>query len=233
MIQKTLKTTAGKLQVSIPAHLSELKLGQLMAMQSAEHLSDLQAIHILSGIPLATLQNVQTFDELQVFNQQVLALATEIGQLYNSDQLPKAVTFNLNDKPAKVKVIDNLSVEPAGAFMAAREVIAEEINTHIKQHGEEHWQENFNPSLKACSQVLAHYFYCRVTGKPYNEYEAEAFIAQVEQLPVTDALPVAKYFFLSYPNLSKPKTGFWPRLQRRLKSGRVFNRSKSSGISTP
>lgn len=230
MIQKTLRTTTGKLLVTIPTQLSELKLGQLIALQATEQLSDLQAIHILSGIPLNALQNVRSFDELQVFNQQVLALAQQISHLYNSDKLPQTVTFTPGAQPVKVKVVNNLSVEPAGAFMAARELIAEEINQHIQQHGEEHWQENFNPSLKACSQVLAHYFYCRVMGKPYNEYEAEAFTNQVEQLPVTDALPIAKYFFLSYPNLSKPKTGFWPRLLQRLKSGPALERSNGSGI---
>jgi hypothetical protein len=51
MIQKTLKTLTGKIAVTIPGTLQELKLGQLMAMQAAEHLDDLQAIHINAGNP--------------------------------------------------------------------------------------------------------------------------------------------------------------------------------------
>ncbi len=215
MIHKTLKTTTGKLPVSIPTLLSELKLGQLMALQAAEQLSDLEAIHILSGQPLEALQQVCSFEELQVFNQQVLQLAQQITHLYNSDRLPETVTFTISQKPVKVRVKRNLSVEPAGAFMAAREVIAGEIKRHIQQHGEAGWQQHFNPSLKACSQVLAQYFYVPVSGQAYNEYEAEAFTAQIEQLPVTEALPIAKCFFLRYPNLSKPRTGFWARLLQR------------------
>jgi hypothetical protein len=230
MIQKTLKTLTGTLNVAIPTSLNELRLGQLMAMQAADELNDLQAIHILSGVPLAELQQVQHFTDLEIFNEQVLTLATEIKQLYSSDAIPDAVTFSLDDKPVKVKVMKNLSVEPAGAFMAARDIIAEEINKHIAQHGDANWQETFNPSLQTCSQVLAHYFYSRATGQPYDELLAAQFTEQVEQLPVTQALPIAKYFFLSYPSLSKPKTGCWHRLHRLWNKGRAYASLRLSDI---
>lgn len=218
MIQKKLKTTTGKLLVSLPEKLNEVTLGQLMAMQAAPELSDLQAISILSGLPLDELQNIQDVNDLQVFNEQVLSIAHQIKYLYNSDAIPQKTTFRVNNKPVTVKVIKNLSVEPAGAFMAAREIIADEISKHIKQYGKEDWQENFNPSLAACAQVLAQYFYCRATRNKYNEYAAAEFEEQVKQLPVTDALPIAKYFFLNYPNLSKPKTSCWRRVRRLLMS---------------
>ncbi len=183
------------MRVTIPSQLNELNLGQLMAMQNAVQLSDLEAISILSGIPVKQLQNVKRFKELQEFNQQVLSLAHQIKHLYNSDKRPKTVSFTINNHLVAVKVPGNLSIEPAGAFMASRDIITDEISSHIDQYGEQHWKDHFTPSLKACSQVLAHYFYCRATGKPYHEYEAEAFTAQVEKLPITDALPIAKYFF--------------------------------------
>jgi hypothetical protein len=232
MIKKTLKTLTGSLIVTIPTCLSELKLGQLMAMQATEHMNDLEAIHILSGIPLQELKQVQSYAELQVFNEQVLALAIEIKQLYNSEAIPDTVTFVLDGKPKKVKVMNNLSVEPAGAFMASRDIIAEEINRHIALHGQDNWQESFNPSLQVCSQVLAHYFYTKVTGLPYDEELAATFTQQVEQLPVTLSLPIAKYFFLNYPSLSKPKTGFWHRLYRLWSSVQAYMSSRVSVILT-
>jgi hypothetical protein len=220
MIQKTLKTTTGKLCINMPEKLNEVTLGQLMTMQAAPELSDLQAISILSGVPLEELQNIRDVNDLQLFNEQVLSIAHQIKYLYNSEAIPEKTTFSINNKPVTVKVIKNLSVEPAGAFMAAREVIADEISKHIKQYGEQDWQENFNPSLAACAQVLAQYFYSRATCTKYNEYAAAEFEEQVKLLPVTDALPIAKYFFLSYPNLSKPKTSFWRRVHRLLMNGR-------------
>jgi hypothetical protein len=218
MITKKLKTIKGYVEISMPEKLEEVTLGQLITVQQTEHLGDLQAISILSGTPLSTLQNVTHADELQVFSTQVQNIAHQIIHLYNGDTIPGEVTFNIDEKPIKVKAMKNLSVEPAGAFMAAREIIADEIAKHITEHGEADWQEHFNPSLQACAQVLAQYFFCRATGKPYNEYAAVEFEEQVKLLPVTDALPIAKYFFLSYPNLSKPRTGCWHRLLRRWSS---------------
>jgi hypothetical protein len=158
MIEKTLKTIGGKINIKIPSLLNELTLGQLMGMQEKIDLSD-----------------IKDPADLHVFGEAVLSLSMQIKYLYNSDETPKTVTFYHGERPVQIKVINNLSVEPAGAFFASRDIIATEINEHIKNHGEEDWQQRFNPSLKACCQVLAHYFYCRVTGERYNEYKIEAF----------------------------------------------------------
>lgn len=200
MIEKTLKTIGGKINIKIPSLLNELTLGQLMAMQEKPDLGDLDAVSILSGIAIGDLQNIKDPADLHVFGEAVLSLSTQISYLYNSDDIPKKVTFYHGESPVQIKVTNNLSVEPAGAFLASRDIIATEINEHIKAHGEEDWQQRFNPSLKACCQVLAHYFYCRVTGERYNEYKIEAFCDAIKQLRVTEALPIALlvYFLLMF-----------------------------------
>eukprot|EP01037_Dinobryon_pediforme_P011447 gene11447-11537_t len=154
-------------------------------MQQEADLNDLQAISILSGIPLSDLQNIIRIDDLHEFALPLLTLAEEIKSLYDSDEIPKSVTFHLEDGYKTVFVMHNLSVEPAGAFMAARDIIAEEISAQVNLYGPDEWQDHFNPSLQACAQVLAHYFYCRATGKPYNEYEAEAFTGEIKKLRVS------------------------------------------------
>ncbi len=232
MIEKTLKTIQGKLRVQIPTSLHEITLGQMMEMQEKPNLGDLDAISILSGIPVDQLQNVINADDFAVFGEHVLSLSHQIKYLYNSDDIPKKITFFIGERATTVKVMGNLSIEPAGAFMASREIIADEISEHIKTYGETDWQEHFNPSLKACSQVLAHYFFCKATGKPYNEYEAEEFTTEIKKLRVTEALPISKHFFTCYPSLSRPKTGFWHQLRRRWKEERAYRRSKSLSIST-
>jgi hypothetical protein len=233
MVEKTIKTINGKLKVAIPADLSEVTLGQMIALQEKPGLNDLEAISILSGIAIEQLQNVLRFDELLVFGETILSLSTQIGYLYNSDAIPKSILFKLTDGDKTVQVMHNLSVEPAGAFMAAREIIADEINLHIKINGPENWQTGFNPSLNACCQVLAHYFYCRATGKAYNEYEAENFCAEIKKLRVSEALPIAKHFFTCYPALSKKKTNFFLRHLRHWRKRLGSNRSKNSNISIP
>lgn len=230
MIEKTLKTTYGKLKIKIPGDLSEMSLGQLMDIQEKPDLNDLEAISILSGLPVWQLNHVRSMDDLQVFGEHVLLLSQQIDQLYNSDAVPKKITLPTGKT---IDVIQNLSIEPAGAFMTAREIISDEINGHIQQYGTENWQQNFNPSLKACCQVLAHYFFCRVTGKRYNEYEAEEFGNEIKKLRVTEALPIAKHFFICYPNLSKQKIGFLHRIQRYWRKRPEYKHLKSLSISIP
>jgi hypothetical protein len=234
MIEKTLKTTQGKLTVKIPTDLSEVTLGQMMELQDNPLLNDIGAISILSGIALDELQNVININDLQIFADPVLSLSHQIKYLYNSDDIPQKITFSSpGKKDVTVNVIRNLSVEPAGAFMAARDIIADEINHHIKLYGEENWKEYFNPSLKACCQVLAHYFFCRVTRKKYNEYEVEEFCGDIKKLRVTEALPVAKHFFTFYPNLLKQKTSFFHRIPQFWKRRQAYNPSKNLSTSTP
>lgn len=165
----------------------------MIAMQAKADLNDIEAISILSGIALAELQQVKDVKDFQVFGDAVLALSYQIKYLYNSDVIPKQISFSLpgSNRPKTIKMIQNLAIEPAGAFMAVREIIAEEVNNHIKQFGEDDWQESFNPSLNTCCQVLAHYLYCKATGKKYNEYEVEEFTNEIKKLRVTEALPIA------------------------------------------
>jgi hypothetical protein len=233
MIEKTLKTTTGKLTVSIPGNLTEVTLGQMIALQEKPELSDLDAISILSGISVHELQSVRNADDFAVFAEAILSLSYQVKYLYHSDNIPKTVILQTGNRKTTVKVMNNLAIEPAGAFFAAREIIADEIKEAIKQHGETSWQQNFNPSLKACAQVLAHYFFCHATGKPYNEYEAEEFATEIKKLRVTEALPIAKHFFMAFPILWKPKTGFFHRLQQQWRKRQEYRLLKSLNMSTP
>ena len=221
MIERILITTHGKLRVKIPSQLDEVTLGQMMALQDSSELGDLDAISILSGVPVAKLQSVKDAGDFMQFADAVLSLSQQIKYLYNSDEIPKKIILEVDKKPVTLNVIRNLSVEPAGAFMAARDVIADEIAAHINIYGEDNWQDYFNPSLTACCKVLAYYLYCRATGKGYDEYAAANFTETIKQLRVTEALPISKHFFMSYPNLSKPRTGFWHRLLQLWKNARV------------
>jgi len=231
MIEKTLKTTDGKIRVRIPTVLNEITIGQMMAMQEKRHLDDMDAISILSGVPKEDLYTVRNINDFQVFGDYVISLSQQIAYLYNSDIIPHRITFTLNDTKVSVGVLRNLSVEPAGAFLAARDIIADEINEHINLYGEEDWKEHFQPSLKSCCQVLAHYFFCRATGKRYDEYEAEEFCEEIKKLRVTEALPIAKHFFSCYPNLLKQRISFSQRLRQYWRGKLVSRRLKSSNTS--
>lgn len=233
MIEKTLLTAHGKLRLKIPSSLDEITLGQMMALQAKKELSDLDAISILSGTSLSSLQQINSGNELLQFTDTILNLSHQIKYLYNAEAIPKEIELPVNGKAVKVKVSNNLAIEPAGAFMAARDIINDEVAEHVKQHGEEDWQENFNPSLDACCKILAQYFYCRATGQPYDEYKAAEFAETIEQLRVTEALPIARHFFISYPNWLTRKTSFWRLLYQQWKNVLAYKRLKSLNTSTP
>jgi hypothetical protein len=195
MIEKTLKTTSGRLKIKIPSSLDEVTMGQMITLQEKENLNDLEAISILSGVDMNELNNVCSLNDMQVFADSILLLSQQIRCMYDSEKIPDKIIFCSGNARITVKVMHNLSIEPAGAFMAARDIISDEINGQIKKYGPDDWQEHFNPSLGACCHILAHYFFCRVTGKAYNEYEVEEFCNEIKKLRVTEALPIAKHFF--------------------------------------
>jgi hypothetical protein len=232
MIEKTLKTGDGKLKVRIPTILNEITLGQMMEMNERHYMDDLDAISILSGITREELYTVTNFDDFQVFGDYVQSLAHQIKYLYDSDIVPHKVIFMLGKRKVTINVIRNLSVEPAGAFLAARDIIADEINEHINLYGEDGWKEHFQPSLKACCNVLAQYFFCRATGKRYDEYEADEFADEIKKLRVTEALPIAKHFFSCYPDLLKQRIGFFQRLHQYWRRRQVYRRLKKINTST-
>jgi hypothetical protein len=228
MFEKTFKTTHGKLNVRIPTILNEITLGQMMEMQEIHYVGELEAISILSGIPQKELDTVIDSDDFRVFDDHVHALAHQIKYLNHNDIIPRKVTFMLGKRKVNVNVIRNLSIEPAGAFLAARNIIADEINEHINLYGEEGWQVHFQPSLKSSCHVLSHYFFCRATGKRYDEQEAEEFEEEVKKLRVTEALPIARHFFSCYPDLILQQISFFQRLEHYFRRKIVLKRLKNT-----
>ncbi len=233
MMIKQIRTSRGKITVRIPTDLHEITFGQLLDLQQLKNPDDLDVISIFSGIPKPLLQNTIDMGDIDQFGEAVMALAGQIKILNSYYTIPAKITFMLSGEKVIVDVIHNLAMEPAGAFMAARDIIADEIEKHIAVFGESNWQEHFQPSLNACCKVLAQYFYCCVTRQPYDEFEAEAFTEEIKKLKAMEALPLSRHFFTCYPNLSKRKQNYYQRLLQRLKRMQASVISKNSAISTP
>ncbi|HEY4326374.1 MAG TPA: hypothetical protein VGN20_20485 [Mucilaginibacter sp.] len=238
MITKTLRTTSGSIKVTIPNSINEYKISQLIEIQEAQDLNDLKVISILSGISEDVLNNILDYRDLSQFNDAVQSLSYQVANNYKGSEIPKFLVFGTKkiklfgvfhiERDHKIDVIHNLSIEPAGAFLASRNIIVDEINKHQKIYGEENWKENFMPSIDSMAQVLGHYFYCRVTGLPYVEQKAESFKEEILKLPIQQVLPIARYFFLNYQNLLKQKTPLWQAVRQIWKEKRALHRLKSS-----
>lgn len=227
MIERTLNTSRGRLKVSIPTVLNEITLGKMIALQEQSVTGGVGTISLLSGLPAAQLQEIIEDGGLSVFDEYIRSLARQIRYLYDSHVLPRKVDLVLGKRRVRIKVTRNLSIEPADAFLAARDIIADEINRHIVLYGEEKWEENFQPSLRSCAALLAQFFFCKATGKKYDGLEAALFSQDVEQLSVTDALPIARHFFSAYPDLLKQHFSWMERLRLDWRRRQVIRRLTS------
>lgn len=219
MITKILNTLSGKVKIKIPTDLSEITLGSMIAMQSATG----DEIPLIPELTKEVIENIIEFSELLDIRERILSLAHQIKYTYQETKLPSTLMG--------VKIPTNLSMEPAGAYLVSRDLIATEINKHIAEFGEDNWQSNFQPSLDCCAGILSNYFYCQVTGKLWNEQLAEDFKSEVLKLSIQDALPVARYFFLSYPNMSQQKMSFYQAFKLQLKRRQALIRLRNSNIS--
>lgn len=123
MVKKTVKSTGGTLTISIPSGINEITLGQVMKLQENPVLNDLEVISILSGVPVPDLQNIKNFDDLYIFGEIVLLLSNQLKNLYANDKVPPRITFPLAGGSKTVNVIQNLSVEPAGAFFPSGKLL--------------------------------------------------------------------------------------------------------------
>ena len=144
MITKTLTTTTGRLKINIPTDLSEITIGQLIAMSA-----ETDTIPIIPELTKEITDNIIDYKELENIQEHILSLAHKIKYCYETE-LPKTITI----AGKTVNVIKNLSIEPAGAYLASRDLIADEINRHIEQFGEDEWKNNFSPSLESCAGLL-------------------------------------------------------------------------------
>lgn len=247
MFERVLKTVEGQMKIRIPSMLNELSVGQLMALQALVDPNDLEVVSILSGVSINNLYDICMITDLQQFNETIIDLLNQVKNNYDAELIPEKITFKLPLPPEEAKssrpfkifhkpapgyknvtvdVIKTLSVEPAGAYMNAKDIIADEIAKAQKIYGDENWAANFMPPLEAACKVLGHYFYAKVYGH-YDEYKASEFSEQVKKLPVTEALPIAAFFFLNYPDLSKRRISFWHRVQQYSRKRREYKRLKN------
>ena len=226
MITKTLKTTDGKINISIPSRLTEVTVGQMVEIM-AGGLSDVDAISVLSGIHRDILYTVRNMDQFNVFTEPINSICHQI--LNDADNSIKNVPDFILIEGKKIKVPQTLSVEPVGAFIVARDVVAGEINNHIIKYGEDKWKDNFNPALPSVVKVLAQYFFCKWSDEPYNEFKAEAFEQKILKLFMVEVFPIAKAFFLNFPDLSIKRPSYLEEKRQQWRSALALVRLKSSG----
>lgn len=230
MITKKIKTTQGPLTIAIPNDIKEMSIGLLLALtpEPGHSFSELEQLSILSGIPVEPkdfadldvmcLTDICNIADLRVFDEALQTIAYQLKHFVTVQEIPKQISFELPEKNIKrwfnlntgkalkiVPVLSNLGIAPAGAYLEAKELIKKEGERWERVKEQYGADIEFNPSIAAQIRLLSLYFYTPVTGNKFNTLRVAEFDEVIKKLPITQALPIARYFFLRYPNLSKEK----------------------------
>lgn len=177
---------------SFPTEVSELTLRQFFALRKSTGIID--EVCALTGINRDTILNFRGRDDLEQCRLLLNNLGQKLAGGMEGVKLPKQTTI----AGKTIAVPKNLKLEPVGAFIAVHNLITEEHKRAAAANAE------FDPT-NIIPQVLAHYFWLPYMGDDvlYNDekIESEAYIDQIMSIPVTDAVPIAIFFFRKYPNL--------------------------------
>lgn len=177
---------------NFPTEAREINLGQFLALRRANDVLD--EICALTGIGRQSVQNFKGRADLQRCQLLLNNLGTKLAKGLAGTKRPKQTTI----AGKAVTIPKNLKLEPVGAFIAVHNLISEEQKRSTEGNIE------FDPT-HLIPQVLAHYFWLPYMGDDalYSDekIEDEAYMAQILTMPITDAVPIANFFFRKYPNL--------------------------------
>ena len=177
---------------NFPTEVNEISLGQFFALRRSKGILD--EVCALTGIDRQSVQNFKGRDDLERCQQLLNNLGSKLANGMESKTLPKQTTI----AGKVVTVPKNLKLEPVGAFIAVHNLISEEQKRSAEDSTE------FDPT-NLIPQVLAHYFWLPYMGCDVlysdEKIENEAYMEQILTMPVSDAVPIANFFFRKYPNL--------------------------------
>jgi hypothetical protein len=177
---------------NVPTEVNEISLGQFFALRRSKGILD--EICALTGMYRQSVQNFKGRDDLERCQLLLNNLGSKLANGMESKKLPKQTSIG----GKTVTVPKNLKLEPVGAFIAVHNLISDEQKRSAEGNTE------FDPT-DLIPQVLAHYFWLPYMGNDVlysdEKIDDEAYMAHILTMPVTDAVPIANFFFRKYPNL--------------------------------
>jgi hypothetical protein len=177
---------------NFPTEVSDISLKQFFALRQSKGILD--EICALTGIARETILNFKGREDLEKCSLLLNNLGQKLATGIDGDTLPRQTTI----AGKTIRVPKNLKMEPVGAFIAVHNLITEEQKRCAEA------QTEFD-ATNIIPQVLAHYFWLPYMGDDVlysdEKIENEAYQEQIMSIPVTDAVPIANFFFRKYPNL--------------------------------
>ncbi|RKR84896.1 hypothetical protein BDD43_5149 [Mucilaginibacter gracilis] len=177
---------------NFPTEVAEISLGQFFALRQSKGI--LHEICALTGINHETVSNFKGRDDLDKCSALLNTLGQKLAAGFDGHTLPKQTVVG----GKTIRVPKNLKIEPVGAFIAVYNLINDEQKRCAAA------QIEFDPT-NIIPQVLAHYLWLPFMGDDvlYNDekIENEAYQQQIMTIPITDAVPIANFFFRKFPHL--------------------------------
>lgn len=205
MYTKTLTTFEEQsIEISIPENANEITIGQLMAVTDP-NLTDFEIMAEISGLPVEDLYEMFDIDLISDFVKSYQAVVDFlVNRLPRSLAIPAALKITYQGRGIKVKVRGKLNIEPAGCYFMAKKLIDDEIQFAIDMFGPNSWQDHFSPSITSCSRLLDLFLFRKVDRSQRSLDETiKCFEGISKQLPLIDALAIAKHFFNKCPDLNE------------------------------
>ncbi len=188
-------------RLTIPENVSEITLGQFIRLRDSSEIDNLERLSIICNTSKKDLASLEWSSKAYKQLNDAIALTTHLNQsieeLFNTDQ--KLITPNSVIILGKViKIPKDLEKQPFWPSRKVKEILQEQVEATGKG-------EAFDPTDKI-ADVLAHYLYVPFTELTYNEYRAEEFKEAVYDLPLSQAVALANFFFLQWKPLYLTKT---------------------------
>ncbi len=210
----TVNTTEGKINLNVPSEVNDITLAILQGLEEKPNASELETLSILTSESLERLYTVRNVDELL---STVLPVINDLNAGFadmDKDTLPKKLTLIIDGKAQEIKLSSTPGFYSYGAVQDAIEIIKSEFERMEKA-------ESQIPSTKAFAWVLGCLLYnLAYSSKVPTATEMDEFMSEVvSKLPAVTAAPLAKYFFLLYPNLPVKQPSSWDQALQRLRKG--------------
>ncbi len=187
--------------VQFPTSVYDLNLRQFFAIKKSKDILD--EISACTGIARNTIENFKDLKTVNAAQALLSTLRMSIEAGFDSRTFPTHIQIGMK----KIKVPAELRLEPIGAFMSVNDILAEHSNKMVAEatkQGKTMTTDDIN-FTDCIPKVLAHYFYLPYHGEGvlYSDLKAETpeYMGKILNIPLTQAVPLANYFFLKFPNL--------------------------------
>jgi|SRR6476661_3599269 len=224
------EVTLSSTRLLIPMDVSELTIGQLIAIRALPDHQDTtsELIAILSKTPVKHIQDLRFSIKSEIEMMNIISLTNQLSEdivtYFNTPQkfeTPKSITI-LNKT---IDIPQDLQIQPFWPSRKVKQVLQKRIEMTP--------EEQEVVFIDDVAEILAHYLYVPFTGLVYRETRADEFVEVIkDELSVRDAIALNNFFLSKWKSFLKQNQVFYPAPFQLMKSRLRYRILKFLGISS-